>query len=558
MTKALWNSFLIKSPEQAVVMRRFLFIKYRIAMHSLLLFCCYYSSFSQPVSIYINELQAINTSSVLNPIDGTYSDWIELHNKGTEGINITGWLLTDDPSFPDKWRVPFDSIIPPDGYMIFWADGRDEFAHTNFKLSRSGEFIGLYDPEGNAIDSVFFGYQEEDYSYGRAPDNMDQWVYFDQVTPGTPNYATYFSGKCSDPAFSLEGGVYSGQQTITLFHAENGVSIYYSVDGTVPDTGGKVYSGRIVIDTTTVLRVRAYKAGFLPGRVITQTYFIDETVNLPLVSLVTDPEHFFSDSTGIYVIGKNGIPGYCSDIPMNLNRDWERPVNVELYDQSGKPEINQLAGVKIFGGCSRTRYPQKSLALYARSEYGKGSFDCQIFKDKPIYQFESFILRNSADDCTYTMFKDPMGQTILRDMDLDLQAYRPAVVYINGVYWGIHNIREKINEHYPAGNYRLDSDDINLLKNNPQNEWNVSHGSADEYNKLIHYVSNQNMEDERIYHYVTTKMDMNNYIDYQIAQIYLSANDWPGNNIKFWNTNEGPHNRWRWIVYDLDNCLFDF
>ena len=405
------------------------------------------------------------------------------------------------------------------------------------------------------IDTLTYGYQEDELSYGRRSDNLQEWVFFEDGTPGYANSNTFISGRTENPSFSITGGFYSGSQSITVFTSDPTTSVHYTIDGTVPDQSDPLYSQPIIIDTTTALRIRSFSNGKLPGNILTQTYFIDEEINLPFISLVTDPDNFFNDEIGIYVIGTNGRPGYCTDTPMNVNMDWERPVNIELYDVKGQSELNQRAGVKIFGGCSRTRYPQKSLALYARSVYGKGSFDVQLFKDKPIYEFESFLLRNSADDCRYTMYKDAMGQAILGDMDIDRQAYRPAIVFINGQYWGIHNIREKINEHYAAGNYNLDSDEVNVLKRNPEKSWNTMAGSAEHYNSLINYISSQNIESEKVYKYISANMDINNYIDYQIAEIYLSANDWPGNNIKFWRANSGPYDKWRWIIYDLDNCF---
>ena len=510
---------------------------------------------SQPVELYINEFQASTDSLVKNPYTGGYSDWIEIYNPGSSDIDLQGFFLTDDPQLPNKWQVASDIVIASGGYALFWADDINEFNHTNFKLGRSGEFIGLYDELGNVIDTLTYGYQEDELSYGRRNANLQEWVFFEDGTPGFVNSDAYISGRTENPSFSVPGGYYSGSQSISISTSDPATQVYYTLDGTVPDQSDPLYSQPVIIDTTTALRVRSFSNGKLPGNILTQTYFIDEEINLPVVSLVTDPDNLFDDEIGIYVIGTNGRPGYCTDTPMNVNMDWERPVNIEIYDVEGQPELNQRAGVKIFGGCSRTRYPQKSLALYARSEYGKGSFDVQLFKDKPIYEFESFILRSSADDCRYTMFKDAMGQAILGDMDIDRQAYRPAVVFINGQYWGIHNIREKINEHYAAGNYNIDSDEINLLKNNPQNAWNIMHGSADHYNIMINYVSRQNMTADRDYDYVGNKMNLTNYIDYQIAQIYLSANDWPGNNIKFWRADSGPYDKWRWIIYDLDNCF---
>ncbi len=512
--------------------------------------------FSQSPSLLINEIQASNVSTIRNPIFFDYTDWFELYNPSDTGVMIRGYFLTDDPDDPKKWEIQLDSTIHPGGYMLFWADDYDAAIHTNFKLSRSGDFLGLYDPDGNVVDSIHFGYQEDDISYGRILNDLQAWAYFDVVTPGSANPEVYFGDRSEDPSFSIRGGFYSGPQTVILTVIDPAADIYYTLDGTPPDSLDRIYSIPIRIDSTTSLRVRTYTYGKLPGNIITQTYFIDEPVNLPFISLVTDPANLFDNEIGIYVIGTNGVPGYCSDSPHNLNQDWERPVNVEIYDTDGRSEINQQAGIKIYGGCSRTRYPQKSFALYARGIYGKGSFDYQLFKDKPIYSFESFILRSSADDVVYTMFKDGMGQTILDGMDIDRQAYRPTVVFINGQYWGIHNMREKISEHYVAGNYNIDPDEVNLLERNPENPSNVIAGSADHYNNLLHYVMATDVTTDEAYQYISRQMDINNYIDYQIAEIFLSANDWPGNNIKFWRANSGQYDKWRWIIFDLDNCFF--
>jgi hypothetical protein len=506
--------------------------------------------------IYINEFQAANIATVRNPHTNSFDDWIELHNTGATAVNLRGYFLTDNPDNPEKWEIPMDALIPADGYLLVWANGAGEGLQANFSLSRSGEFVGLYDSAGTVIDSLSFGMQQDDISYGRLPGDPHTWAFFDAPTPGSANPAEPYGGRAESAVFSLPGGFYSGPQTLHLSHPDPGAEIRYTLDGTPPGPGSARYSAPLTFTATTALRVRAYVPGKEPGEVITQTYFIDETVHLPFVSLVTDPAHLFSDETGIYVIGTNGVKGYCAQTPMNVNQDWERPVNVEIYDTDGTAEINQQAGVKIFGGCSRTRYPQKSLELFARRIYGKGSFEARLFKDKPIQSFESFILRASGDDVTFTMMKDGLGQTMLDGMDIDRQAYRPTVVFINGQYWGIHNLREKISEHYVAGNYGIDAEEVDLLKRNPASAHNVVSGSAEHYNRFLSWVSSRNMQEEGTYEYIERNIDVRNYIDYYIAEIYLSANDWPGNNIKFWRANSGPLDRWRWIIYDLDNCFF--
>lgn len=503
--------------------------------------------------ILINEILASNKSVSLDDL-GNYSDWVELFNFGSSSVNIGGYFLTDDLTIPLKWEIPTGTSIAAGGFLLIRADGQNTGLHTNFNLSRDGESIGIFNSNGLVVDTISFGYQSEDVSFGRSSANISHWIYFITPSPGAENAASGTDGITSDPIFSLSGGFYSGSQQLVFSTGIEDAEIFYTTDGTEPDTSSFLYSSPIVIDTCTPIRALVFKSGLLPGRIITNTYFIDETITLPVISIVTDPDNFFDDKIGIYVTGTNGIRGDCDPTIRNLNQDWERPVNIEMYETNGTQVINQLAGIKIFGGCSRTRFPQKSLALYARSEYGKGSFDYRLFPDKPIDKFEAFLLRSSADDQVYTMFRDALAQKLLVEyMDADYQAYRPAVVFLNGVYWGIHNIREKINEHYLEENFGVDPDDINLLEENAY----VSIGSNAGYTNLINFVMNNNMSSSSNYEYVKTQMDVNQYIDYQIGHIYLAERDWPGNNIKYWKANSGNYSKWRWINYDMDQCLTD-
>ncbi|MEQ9378959.1 MAG: CotH kinase family protein [Imperialibacter sp.] len=353
------------------------------------------------------------------------------------------------------------------------------------------------------------------------------------------------------PQFSQSGGFYQTPAHISLT-ADDQTSIYYSTNGAVPDENSFQYSGPISLNETGALRAVAIGSDGTSSEVVTQTYFIQEPINLPVVSLVTDPAHLFSDESGIYVTGTNGIRGSCDPVIRNLNQDWERPVNIELYEMNGQPGLNQQAGIQIFGGCSRTRFPQKSFSLFARSEYGKGSFDYQLFPDKEIYEFESFLLRSSADDQVRTMFQDAFTAYALRDnMELDYMAYRPVAVFINGQYWGIHNIREKVNEHYFEGNFNVDPDEVNVLERNAR----ISHGDSSQYTKLTDFLSASDMANTANYETISKLIDINQFIDYEIANIHLAEVDWPGNNIKFWSAPNSAYNKWRWILFDRDQTF---
>jgi len=523
----------------------------RFTLAVLVLLTLHAASWGQSSDIVINEFLASNQTVVSDPDFEEYSDWVELYNTTSSDIDLSGYYLTDNLDEPWRWQVPPGTVIPGNGFLLLWADGRDTGLHMNFKLDKAAEQLGLYTPDGAAVDTLSFGAQRDDMSYGRLGDDATSWSFFSPPSPGAVNSAQDGVALTPTPLFSITGGFYEGTAVLRFDNAEQ-IDIYYSLDGMPPDDSAILYQAPITLDATVAVRAIGYLGGLAPSDVVTHTYFIDEPVHLPFISIVTDPDNFFSDERGIYVTGTNGTGGYCDSAIRNLKQDWERPVNVELYETDGTLGFNQRAGVKIFGGCSRHRFPQKSLALFARQIYGKGSFRYQLFPDKDIDRFESFILRSSADDQVHTMFRDALSQMVLVEhMDADYQAYRPAVVFLNGQYWGIHNIREKVNEHYVAGNFHVDADDVNLLERNGS----VVSGTDAGYDAMVDYANSHDLADPDHYEVVRAQIDISQYIDYQIGHIYLAERDWPGNNIKFWRASSGPYARWRWVNFDMDQCF---
>ena len=507
---------------------------------------------AQVTGIYINEILTSNAASDYDASTSDYPDWIEIFNSNSSPLNLGGYYLTSDRDNVKMWEIPDGTTVPANGYISFWADDSDLTNHAGFALDKKGGFIGLYTSDGVCTDSFSYEFQLRDVSFGRAVSDPDKLVYFSKTTKGGANSSKSYTSISETPRFSLRGGFYNGNQTIILTSSSPDAMIHYTTNGSEPDSASAVYTEPILITKTSALRARAFEPGELPSLTVTQTYLIDEVINLPVISIVTDSANFFDDSIGIYITGTNGIRGSCDATIRNLNQDWERPVNIELYETDGSLGFNQEAGIKIYGGCSRTRFPQKSLALYARKSYGEGSFDYRLFPDKNIYQFESFILRSSADDQVRTFMRDALAQYIcLGDMDLDIQAYRPAVVYFDGEYWGIHNIREKINEHYLVSNYNIDKKDINILQSNSSEVY----GTPVKYIDLINYIKVNSLAVTSSYNYFKSQIDIDQFIDYEILHIYLAERDWPGNNIKYWNSNTIEQKKWRWICFDLDQTF---
>jgi hypothetical protein len=417
--------------------------------------------------------------------------------------------------------------------------------HTNFKISSSGETLLLSEPAGTIVDMVQIGNIPVDVSWGRQPDGSLNWFLFADPTPGTSNNNQGYLEVSADPQFSQSGGFYTSNVILTLSTDSPTAVIYYSLDGSEPNELSNVYSEPISIASTTVVRARAFDPDLLPSKIVTHTYFINAETDLPVFSLTTTPDNFFDVEDGIYTLGNN----YQTSNPYygaNFWQDWERPIHVEFFEPDGTRCLSFDGGVKIVGGWSRAN-PQKPLAIFARNEYGTGAINYQLFPDRPFNEFQAFILRNGGNDWGRTFFSDGMMQGLVEDIDLDIMAFRPCLVYLNGEYWGILNLREKQNEHYIAMYHDVDLDSIDLLEFNA----NPIHGDAQHYLKLIDFISNNDLSQTANYEYVKTLIDIDNFIDYNVTQIYFDNRDWPANNIKYWRprTKDG---KWRWLVYDVD------
>ncbi|REL39074.1 T9SS C-terminal target domain-containing protein [Rhodohalobacter sp. SW132] len=312
-----------------------------------------------------------------------------------------------------------------------------------------------------------------------------------------------------------------------------------------------------------VFKIHALRAkAFLPngdsGSVSTASYIIDpdglDRFSMPVFSIITDPDHLFSENEGIYVPGNTGGNYY------ERGRDWEREIHLEFFENDGSRVIAQEAGVRIHGGSSRNR-PRKSLRFYARSDYGTSWFNHQLLPDKPVMRYKRFLLRNSGNDWSESLFRDAYLQRLIQgNTDVDLQHSRPAILFINGEYWGIHNIRDRYDSRYLQANYGLDNDRVIIMENDSEFDDGNEDG-IESYHELYNYVTDNSMSVDANFEHASLLMDMENFIDYQILQIYVRNTDWPGNNVRFWRYLDGtPDNnqspaedgRWRWMIFDLD------
>ena len=412
------------------------------------------------------------------------------------------------------------------------------FLHTSFKISASEETIYLF--EGSTlIDSILVKNVPPDHSTGITAQNNQ--VIFENTTPGKSNDSESYEGLVNETIlFSKQAGNTS-PFSLELSGVDPPYTIKYTTDASTPTVNSTDYTEKIPITNTTVVRARIFLANHIPSPTQTMVYHINTSHALPVIDIVTDRSNLFDTNTGIYVSGltaENDFPFFGS----NFWEDWERPIHFRY--EHGDQSVAFDAGVKIFGGWSRG-HPQKSMSIFARGRYGTSEFDFPFFDSRAYDKFQALVLRNSGNDWNRTMYRDAMLTSLMEGSGLDLQAYQPSVVYINGDYWGILNLREKINEHFVASKHGVNPEDIDILEKNGE----LIFGSNEEYLQLIQFVSEKSLINDSNYRMVEEQIDIDNMIIYQLSQIYFNNTDWPGNNIKFFKYKGG---KWRWVLFDTD------
>ncbi len=392
-------------------------------------------------------------------------------------------------------------------------------------------------------------------------------------------------------SFSVNPGFYTGSFELLLTHPDSDAVIHYTLDGSLPDQNSPVYSSPLNIKDRSgeenkysmiptnhidglhgwkepagkvakgnIVRARAVITGYPDGPVSSATYFVfpegRERYSMDVISIITDPANLFSDSTGIYVPGDSFTGSESTGNYFGRGEEWERPASFELFRDGSV--FRQDIGIRIHGGWTR-RVPVKSLRLYARSDYGASRFNFQIFPDQPQNEFNRLILRNSGNDYYVTMFKDAAAQILVNHLDPDTQSYRPAVVFINGEFWGIKNIRERYDSHYLARVYGIDPENIDLLTD----QGIVIGGDSTSYIQMLEFIEANDLSIEENYNRVAEMMDINNFLDYYSSQIFFANTDWPSNNIDYWRLRtgydpfapKGHDGRWRWLLYDVDRAM---
>ena len=494
-----------------------------------------FASGAMPSDLRISEVMTSNSTYLSGPYGNT-ADWVELYNGSSDTINLSDYCLSDSSDL-GKYALP-DKTLAPGKYIVIMLSETGKnlpkgYSSLPFNLSASEDKLYLTKAD-TVIDSVVIPELSGDDAWGR-PSGKATFDLLSSPTPGSANSGAIRISQA--PAADLPQGSYDGVTSLAVSFSGSG-EIYYTTDCTTPTRNSKRYTGPVTISKTTVFRVCAYETGADRSEVVNFTYLVNEGDSLETVSIVTDPYNLWDYNYGIYADGPNKGEEYPYQ-GANYWRNWERAASVALFEEDGSVAFYETCGLKIFGGYSRSN-SKKSFACMFRGKYGASSLDYPLFGDKGIDSYQSFVLRAGGQDAYSSKIRDELITSLAYDyLGVYVQQYRPVVLYLNGSYWGIYFIREKITDQYVAGNFNVDAEDVVL-----------SHWSGDDcsqYVALQNYARKNDLTQQEHYDYILSQINEQNYMDNVICQMWIQNVDL--GNVKFFRTDDL---EWHWVLFDTD------
>lgn len=562
------------------------------------------------ITLCINEVMYDNLGTYTDS-DGDASDWIEIYNYGDESIDLNGYSLADGVSSGNKWYFP-DITIDSGEYLIVFASGKNrtdkQELHTDFRISENDR-IGIYDEQNRQIDMLYFkGQVDCGISVGRLIKQPESFALLSAETPGKPNNAKAISSialidtNLGAPEFSADSGIYNSEFELELF-CTSGDEIVYTLDGTEPGIDSQRYSQPILIDEKrtfscdysnmrtdlgysfeyewentydyhgVTVRARIIRDGVLSDEIVSNTYFVNPPVSLPIVAIEVDPVDMFDEMDGIYVPGityslwkKYNKEDYATVYPpANYSGNKKVDATVHIFDENQELITENKVLLSLFGSGSRKK-ASKSMKLTI-NEAG-ASFDDSIYTLLPSSsQYESgqeqIVIRNSGIDFNKLMFRDVLAQSIIANKTSNTYlAAEPVVAFINGEYWGVFNIREVYDANYFYRHFGISEKSlvcIDLHVSVEPDEIDIKSGTKEDLNdyyELINFVQSNDMSIDDNYQYVCSQIDIDNYMDYLIAELYFGNNDWPGNNFRIWRAKQSDSDygdgKWRFLLFDID------
>ena len=493
---------------------------------------------SNSLGLYINEVYTL----------GPGADWVEIINTGSNTVDLSGMGLSDNPAKPRKWQFPQGATLSAGGYALVKLAGAPDGSGETFPVDikvKSGkgtdaetrivqpdytadfalseaETLCLTMPEGEMLDRVKLYDQYRDISFGRV-EGYDRFRYFSQPTPGAANAEKSYGKVAAEITFSTPPGLVSEKSIELAMTTTPGVDIYYTTDGTEPTPSSTRYSGPLTLDSNTCLRAVAAAEDTIPSEEAVASFiFSPHTVRL--VAITGKPSRL-NRSGGVLNTGVKGDG---------------QTVYVEMYEPDGTKLIGQSCELKVVGHHTRVTYGQKAIKLTAKRATGDTRFRAKLFDNRDYDEVKAVVLRASGQDTEQSHMRDSVLTALAANTSVFYQETELCVVYVNGKYWGAYNMREHIDTHSIAQFEGWSNPDgVHISEG--------ASGSAG-YKKLLSWVKSHDMSKDSNVEELRTMMDIENYLDYVILEMYSCNQDL--NNIRAYCSEEDP--RWKWVLCDLD------
>lgn len=506
--------------------------------------------------VLINEYSVSNYADFVDNF-GEYEDWIELYNAGASPVNLTGYHFATKTTNLTKWTFG-NVIINPGSFLRVWASNKDINTglnlHTNFKLKQcQGDKIIFTNPALLILDSLTLKKTQITNSRGRSTDGASTWSVFTTPTPNASNNtSTPFLGYASTPVMSLVQGFYSGPQSLTISSPDPGVTIKYTTNGTSPSSSGITYFSAISIPTTQVIRAQSTSTNpsILPSFCENNTFFISTTHSVNVVSV-------FGDAIGALFGGTQ----------LDAESGLEYFNSVGVYKAESFGHSNKHGNDSWF-------YPQRGIDFVCRDEFGyNDALKYQIFNSKPRAEFQRIIIKAAANDnypfegVPNTNFAGELGGAHIRDqyvhtvaekagMHVDGRTWAPAVLYVNGAYWGVYDVREKVDDKdFTKYYYNSKEDSLQFLQT-WGSTWSAYGGAQaqTDWNAFVSYVAANSMTVPANYAYVDSKYNLKSLTDYVILNSYVVCSDWLNWNTAWWRglNYQCDKKKWRYALWDED------
>ena len=567
--------------------------------------------------VTLNEFMASNTSGIRDGY-GLTSDWIELYNGETNEVDLVGWHLTDSLDSPTRWTFP-STRVAPGKFLIVFASGQGTpdpsgALHTNFKLSSSGSYLALIQPNGTSVATEYrpqFPPQRDDVSYGRTPptatNSLNGAAFFLKPTPGSNNNSLTVIGFAEAPQFNLKRGFLSVPTDIVIQSPTPGAILVVTTNGSIPSlTNGLRFlptsestslTATSRVSTTTVLRAATFKPSFQPSRIDTHTYLflvdvirqpaappgfprdwggttadyaMDQRVvtnahyreeilqdmrSIPTLSIVVNPIDLFSNTRGIYSLSEN------------VGDSWERAASLELIEADGSSGFQEDCGLRIWGTGWRPHSSSLKHALQVKfqDQYGAKKLTYPLFKDAPVREFDNLVLRAQGSrswndfrtpDIEQTQYiHDAWARDARRDMGT-VDGHATFVhLYLNGLYWGLYNPVEKTDEGFAEAYYGGDKSEYDVVSRRFEAEPHA--GTLEAWGKMWAIVRKGPVNAER-YRQIREYLDVDDLIDYMLLNQYATNHDGPthnGNNMRAIRR-RAPGGLFRFYVWDMEYTMW--